>query len=202
MEEMLSLGRNVTMDRLTMWKVVLSASILAVLGGAALASNGLGGGSEPSLLARALPGLVSGLISGVSVTAIAELWLRPSNAARDLTIKLTEQYLGRTAEEARVLGILQQDPPQSLSEVIARNEVRQIGNWFNLVAVLVDRRKLDDDLLDVTGVVRNAILFRRDVDTASNRRELGADAKKQLEDMLADWKGLASLERRFGSSIS
>jgi hypothetical protein len=103
-----------------------------------------------------LPFVVS-LISGGMAGAIVNLFVTRRRQRIDAALKLLDYFFSIYGELAEVKGILQSPP--TLSNPKELNRVRKIGDWFNLVASLCEKKLVDTQLLGRVGLFSEMDIF-------------------------------------------
>lgn len=117
--------------------------------------------------------IVVSLISGGLAGAIANIAFSKSKDKRDIAFRIIDYYFTIYTDIGITKGILAS--PGSLSDVKHLTTVRKVGDWFHLVASLLNKKKNapQEDLLRTFGVIDELKRFRENILVAKNReREL------------------------------
>jgi len=155
--------------------------------------TGNGGGPAGLLSTEAIAALV-GAIVGIVGLLFVEFVVRPHQEQRKLTLRLIENYLGKQQEQAIAEGHLNEGQTRLLCRQY-RHDVRVLGNWFNIVALLHESGQLDVELAERSGLVVNAAVYYRKVENWS-RIMTDDEARKRLEGMVSAWSQLKTMKMR------
>lgn len=114
---------------------------------------------------------------------------------RDVALKLVDYYLAHYAAYADVLRMLSE--PTRLTDPAARNRLREMGDWFEIAAILLNRGRTDRALLQDIGLTAQIARFRDQVVEAVPKAP--ADIGGRLAELLEKWNGLREFRQEEGA---